>query len=157
MHQSHLYTAACISSKCTHYQAISPSIWLKCFLVLNVLGSYLNIFRAKSGHFSLSFTHSSSPAPASFLFLECTTSPPASSLQTSWLEISELLPHLLVLHISIPTPTLFFKIVFYSYVHAMFGSCLPPFPHPLTYPTPRSLPYPPLPLATRQKLFCPYL
>jgi hypothetical protein len=32
----------------------------------------------------------------------------------------------------------------------------PPSPHPLLYP-PNSLPYPPLPLTTRQKLFCPYL
>jgi hypothetical protein len=44
---------------------------------------------------------------------------------------------------------------FYSYMHANFGSFLPPSPHPLLYlPCPLPLPPPP---ATRQKLFCPYL
>jgi hypothetical protein len=53
----------------------------------------------------------------------------------------------------------FFKIylfLFYSYVHSLFGSFLPHSPHPLSTP-PHTLPYPPLPIATRQKLFCPYL
>jgi hypothetical protein len=51
----------------------------------------------------------------------------------------------------------FFQFLFYSYVHTMFGSFLPLFPCPLSYQLPHSLPNPPLPLATRQKLFCPYL
>jgi hypothetical protein len=45
---------------------------------------------------------------------------------------------------------LLFKFLFYSYVHTMFGSFLPSAPL-------CSLPYPTLPLATWQKLFCPYL
>jgi hypothetical protein len=44
---------------------------------------------------------------------------------------------------------------FYSYMHTMFGSFLPPSPCPLPYP---STPFPsPHPLATQQKLSCPYL
>jgi hypothetical protein len=52
----------------------------------------------------------------------------------------------------------FLKFLFYSYVHTMFGSFFPPSPHPLSLPLPSLLPpLPPLPLATWQKLFCPYL
>jgi hypothetical protein len=47
----------------------------------------------------------------------------------------------------------FFKFLIYSYVHTIFGSFLPPSPTPCF----TSPPYTPLPLATRQTLFCPYL
>jgi hypothetical protein len=47
---------------------------------------------------------------------------------------------------------LFILFLFYSYVHTMFGSFPPPSPRPLPY-----MPLPPFPLATQQKLFCPYL
>jgi hypothetical protein len=42
-----------------------------------------------------------------------------------------------------------------SYVHTTIGSLLPPFPRPLSFPPP--LPSHPQPLASKQKLFCPYL
>jgi hypothetical protein len=49
---------------------------------------------------------------------------------------------------------LFLKFLFYLYVHTMFGSLLPHIPIPsLTLPLPRSILYPPLRLATQQKLF----
>jgi hypothetical protein len=50
----------------------------------------------------------------------------------------------------------FFFLFFYSYLHTMFGSFLPPSPT-LTLTRPPSPPFPPDPLATHQKLFCPYL
>jgi hypothetical protein len=49
----------------------------------------------------------------------------------------------------------FFSFSFYSYVHTMFGSFLPLSPRPLLFPLPP--PCPLYPLATRQKLFYPYL
>jgi hypothetical protein len=44
------------------------------------------------------------------------------------------------------SPCIFLKILFYSYVHIMFGSFLPPSSHPLFYPLTPSLtpPYPSL-------------
>jgi hypothetical protein len=47
--------------------------------------------------------------------------------------------------------------IFYSYLHTMFGSFLPPFPHLPLNPPPVVPSLSPHPLATRQKLFCPYL
>jgi hypothetical protein len=52
--------------------------------------------------------------------------------------------------------SIFLKFLFYSYVHTMFGSFLPPSPTPSLTPPPAPFLFPHS-LNTRQKLFYPYL